>query len=156
MRKKTMKCPQCKAEIQVYKNPVPTVDIIIEVDGGIVLIERKNPPHGWALPGGFVDYGESFEQAAVREALEETGLEVKLTRQFHTYSNPDRDPRHHTVSTVFIATAGGIPTGLDDALQAKIFDRDNLPRLVFDHARILEDYFSDQAGARHNSSLFTP
>ncbi|NOQ45902.1 MAG: NUDIX domain-containing protein [Desulfobulbaceae bacterium] len=151
-----MKCPQCKAEIQVYKNPVPTVDIIIEIDGGIVLIERKNPPHGWSIPGGFVDYGESFEEAAVREALEETGLEVKLTRQFHTYSNPDRDPRQHTASTVFIATAKGMPIGLDDALQAKIFTRDNLPRLVFDHARILEDYFSEQAGARQDSSLFIP
>ena len=81
------------------------MDIIIEIEGGIVLIERKNPPFGWALPGGFVDYGESFEQAAVREALEETGLRVTLTRQFHTYSDPGRDPRQHTASTVFIATA---------------------------------------------------
>lgn len=75
------------------------MDIIIELNGGIVLIERKNPPHGWALPGGFVDYGESFEQAATREALEETGLKVELLRQFHTYSDPARDPRQHTAST---------------------------------------------------------
>ena len=137
-----MQCPHCNAQIPVYKNPTPTVDIIIELDGGIVLIERRNPPHGWALPGGFVDYGESFEQAAVREAKEETGLGVELVRQFHTYSDPDRDPRQHTASTVFIARAEGTPAGADDALQAGIFHRDNLPPLVFDHARIIEDYFS--------------
>ena len=137
-----MKCPACATDIPVYKNPVPTVDIIIELTEGIVLIERKNPPHGWALPGGFVDYGESYEHAAVREAREETGLEVTLLRQFHTYSEPDRDPRQHTASTVFIATAQGIPRGGDDALRAKIFTRDTLPKLVFDHQAIVEDYFS--------------
>jgi 8-oxo-dGTP diphosphatase len=137
-----MKCQACGTKIPVYKNPVPTVDIIIELSSGIVLIKRKNPPHGWALPGGFVDYGESYEHAAVREAREETGLEVELVRQFHTYSNPDRDPRQHTASTVFIATADGIPKGGDDALQAKIFNRENLPKLVFDHQTIVEDYFS--------------
>ncbi|HEB50458.1 MAG TPA: NUDIX hydrolase [Desulfobulbus sp.] len=136
-----MRCPHCGAEIPVYRNPVPTVDIIIETGGGIVLIKRKNPPHGWALPGGFVDYGESFEEAAVREAREETGLDVRLVRQFHTYSDPDRDPRQHTASTVFIATAQGSPRGADDAAEAAIFTRDNLPPLVFDHARILADYF---------------
>lgn len=137
-----MKCPECGKVLQVFKNPVPTVDIIIELDGGIVLIERKNPPFGWALPGGFVDYGESYEVAAVREALEETGLEVQLTKQFHTYSEPDRDPRQHTASTVFIGTASGRLEAGDDAARAKVFTRDNLPRLVFDHARILSDYFS--------------
>src|SRR5712692_4564121 len=97
---------------QERKNPLPTVDIIIEIAGrGIVLIERKNPPHGWALPGGFVDYGESLEHAAVREAKEETSLEVKLIEQFHGYLDPKRDPRHHTISTVFIATAEGNPRG---------------------------------------------
>ncbi len=139
-----MRCPNCGAEIPVYKNPVPTVDIIIETGGGIVLIERKNPPHGWALPGGFVDYGESYEAAAVREAREETGLDVHLVRQFHTYSDPDRDPRQHTASTVFIATAQGRPKGADDAARADIFTRDNLPPLVFDHARILADYFDNR------------
>lgn len=137
-----MKCPVCGTAIPVYKNPFPTVDIIIELEDGIVLIERKNPPYGWALPGGFVDYGESFEHAAVREAKEETSLDVTLIRQFHTYSAPDRDPRHHTASTVFIATAEGTLRAADDALQAKVFSRDNLPELVFDHALILDDYFS--------------
>jgi len=139
-----MKCPKCKTKIPLYKNPVPTVDIIIETGAGIVLIERKNPPHGWAMPGGFVDYGESYEQAALREAQEETGLKVKLLRQFHTYSEPDRDPRQHTASTVFIARADGIPTGGDDALRAKIFTRDNLPSLVFDHGRIIDDYLNNR------------
>lgn len=120
---------------------MPTVDVIIELDGGIVLIERKNPPHGWALPGGFVDYGESFEQAAVREAYEETGLRVTLIEQFHTYSDPGRDPRMHTATTVFVATASGTPRAADDARRVGIFSRDNLPALVFDHARILADYF---------------
>ena len=121
---------------------MPTVDIIIELKQGIVLIERRNLPHGWALPGGFVDYGESFEQAAVREAKEETGLDVTLIRQFHTYSRPDRDTRLHTASTVFIAKAEGEPRGLDDAAQAGIFRQDTLPPLAFDHAQILADYFS--------------
>ncbi|MCW5198419.1 NUDIX hydrolase [Desulfobulbus sp. F4] len=137
-----MQCSYCGQDMPVHRNPVPTVDIIIELEQGIVLIERKNPPHGWALPGGFVDYGESFEQAAVREAKEETGLDVTLLRQFHTYSNPDRDKRLHTASTVFMAKAEGEPQGLDDALQAKIFRRENLPPLAFDHAQILADYFS--------------
>lgn len=142
--KYTMKCPKCKTEIPLYKNPVPTVDIIIETEAGIVLIERKNQPHGWAMPGGFVDYGESYEQAAVREAKEETGLQVKLVKQFHTYSKPDRDPRLHTASTVFIAKADGIPAGADDALQAKIFTKNELPSLVFDHAHIINDYFNNK------------
>ena len=124
------------------RNPLVTVDIIIEVGGGIVLIERKNPPHGWALPGGFVDYGESLETAAVREAQEETSLDVVLTEQFYTYSDPSRDARHHTVSTVFIATANGTPRGADDAKEARVFRENELPTpIVFDHARILREYF---------------
>jgi 8-oxo-dGTP diphosphatase len=124
------------------RNPFPTVDIIIESgDGTIVLIKRKNPPAGWALPGGFVDYGESVEQAAIREAKEETGLEVTLREQFHTYSAPDRDPRHHTLSVVFIATAEGEPRGADDATEAQRFDPGDLPEpMAFDHRRIIEDY----------------
>jgi len=139
-----MECPHCKGRIQVYKNPVPTVDIIIEIGEEIVLIERKNPPLGWALPGGFVDYGESFETAAVREAREETGLNITSLRQFHTYSDPSRDKRHHTVSTVFIAEAEGKPVAGDDAARAGLFKQQNLPKLAFDHGEILSDYFKAQ------------
>lgn len=137
-----MRCPHCQETIQVYKNPVPTVDIIIEVDKSIVLIKRKNPPHGWALPGGFVDYGESYETAALREAKEETGLAVRNLQQFRTYSDPDRDPRQHTASTVFIARADTSPTAGDDAAEAELFTKENLPKLVFDHAKIVADYFT--------------
>ena len=139
-----MKCPHCKEEIQIYRNPVPTVDIIIEMGDKIVLIERKNPPHGWALPGGFVDYGESFETAAVREAKEETGIEVSNLQQFRTYSDPARDPRQHTASTVFIASGKGHPVAADDALRAELFGENELPELVFDHKRILADYFKSR------------
>ena len=129
------------------RNPFLTVDIIIECPDGIVLIERKNPPFGWALPGGFVDYGESLESAAAREAMEETSLRVRLVEQLHTYSDPTRDPRHHTVSTVFIATAQNFPTAADDAINAGIFTQDNLPSpLVFDHPLILKDYFAYKNG----------
>jgi ADP-ribose pyrophosphatase YjhB (NUDIX family) len=124
----------------VYRNPTPTVDIIIEIGDAIVLIERRNPPYGWALPGGFVDYGESYEKAAVREAEEETGLSVTDLRQFHTYSDPDRDPRQHTASTVFIGISNGKPKAGDDAAKAELFTLENLPKLAFDHARILADY----------------
>lgn len=128
------------------RNPLPTVDIIIETPGGIVLIERKNPPHGWAIPGGFVDYGETVEEAAVREAKEETGLDVTLTRLLGVYSDPRRDPRHHTISTVFVASAEGQPVADDDAADAGVFTRDCLPeRLAFDHRKILKDYYSQVA-----------
>lgn len=134
-----------------YSNPLLTVDIIVELaDGTIVLIERKNPPPGWALPGGFVDYGEAIENAAIREAKEEISLDVTLTEQFYTYSDPQRDPRHHTVSTVFIATAKGVPEAADDAKTVRTFHENNLPApLAFDHARILRDYFIlKKTGAR--------
>lgn len=125
------------------RNPIPTVDIIIEYNGGIVLIKRKNPPEGWALPGGFVDYGESIESAAVREAKEETGLDVELLRQFHTYSDPKRDPRHHTITTVFIAKAKGRAVAGDDAKAIGIFNKDTMPeQIAFDHRDILNDYFT--------------
>ncbi|OQX10686.1 MAG: NUDIX hydrolase [Desulfobulbaceae bacterium A2] len=135
-----MRCPVCGTQVQVYRHPVPTVDIIIECGPGIVLVERANPPLGWALPGGFVDYGESFEQAAVREAREETGLAVELLCQLGTYSDPGRDARLHTASTVFIARAQGVPQGGDDARRAVVFSLHDLPPLVFDHRRILDDY----------------
>ena len=125
------------------RNPIPTVDIIIEYNGGLILIRRKNPPEGWALPGGFVDYGESLESAATREAKEETGLDIELLRQFHTYSDPKRDPRHHTITTVFIAKARGRAVAGDDAKEIGIFNKDNLPaQIAFDHRDILNDYFS--------------
>jgi ADP-ribose pyrophosphatase YjhB (NUDIX family) len=130
-----------------YRNPSPTVDLIIEIkDGqgrpGIVLIKRKNPPYGWALPGGFINYGESCEDAAIREAYEETSLRVRLVEQLHTYSAPDRDPRKHTITTAFIARAKGVPRGRDDAREAAVFTRRNLPQpLAFDHELILSDYF---------------
>ena len=121
---------------------MPTVDLIIRLGGGIVLVRRKHPPLGWALPGGFVDAGETLEAAAAREALEETGLVVRLGRQFHTYSDPARDPRRHTISTVFIADADGDPCGGDDAAEARVFAAGELPPLAFDHAQILADYLS--------------
>lgn len=128
-----------------YRNPVPTVDILIELvdrpPGAIVLVERKNPPHGWAIPGGFVDYGETVETAAIREAKEETGLDVELIEQFHVYSNPKRDPRKHTLSVVFLATATGNPQAGDDAKHLEVFSVWELPQtLCFDHDRILQDY----------------
>jgi len=126
-----------------YKNPIPTVDIIIELKEGIVLIKRKNPPYGWAIPGGFIDYGESAESAAIREAKEETNLEITDLKQFHTYSEPNRDPRFHTISIVYVAKAKGIPQAKDDAMEIGVFTKDNLPEeIAFDHRKILEDYFN--------------
>ena len=125
-----------------YRNPVPTVDLLLSTaPGTLVLVLRKHPPLGWALPGGFVDYGETLEAAAIREAREETGLEVTLERQFHTYSDPARDPRQHTVTTVFVAHATGVPAGADDAARAEVFPLDALPTpMAFDHAAIIEDW----------------
>lgn len=124
-----------------YLNPYPTVDIIIETQGGIVLIERKNEPHGWAIPGGFVDRGELVEHGAIREALEETELEVTLTELLYVYSSPARDPRSHTMSTVYIATSTGTPRAADDAKNVGVFALSDLPDdLCFDHAEILADY----------------
>jgi len=144
--KRTIQCPKCRNEIEIYKNPIPTVDIIIEIESkGMVLIKRKNPPYGWALPGGFVDYGESLEEAAVRETKEETDLDVKLIGQFHTYSDPKRDPRHHSISTVYVAKAKGVPQARDDAIEIGIFNETNLPdAIAFDHRSILRDYFKSK------------
>jgi len=129
-----------------HRNPVPTVDIIIELvdrpHRPIILIERKNEPLGWAIPGGFVDYGETVETAAVREAQEEIGLQVELIEQFHVYSDPNRDPRKHTLSVVFIATATGEPEAADDAKSLGVFQAwDVPPNLCFDHDKILRDYW---------------
>jgi len=130
-----------------YRNPLPTADVIIEMDKedggpGIILVERKFEPPGWAIPGGFVEYGESMEEAAVREAKEETSLDVRLITQFHTYSSPDRDPRKHTITTVFIGRAVGTPRARDDAKNIGLFSQEEIPSpLAFDHRQILEDYF---------------
>src|SRR5689334_2050216 len=124
------------------KTPYCTVDMIIELPEGVVVIERKNPPHGWALPGGFVDVGESIEDAARREAKEETNLDLEGLRQMHTYSDPKRDPRFHTVSTVFIARGTGKPQSGDDAKNLKVVPYDELLNIdyAFDHKQVMKDY----------------
>ena len=125
--------------------PLIAVDLIIELSDQpgrpIVLIERRNPPHGWALPGGFVDVGETLEQAALREAQEETGLQITLKALLGCYSNPQRDSRGHTVSAVYVAQAYGEPRAGDDAGKVMVADPLHPPeRLAFDHALILSDY----------------
>jgi ADP-ribose pyrophosphatase YjhB (NUDIX family) len=137
-----VKCPQCGHSVAIYRNPFPTTDIIIQIGDGIVLIKRKNPPYGWAIPGGFIDYGESAEQAAIREAEEETSIKVTDLKLFNVYSAPDRDPRYHTLSVVFTARGEGKPRAGDDAEEAGVFTQDSLPSsLAFDHAGILNDFF---------------
>jgi len=151
-----VKCPKCRTVVKEYRNPVPTVDIIIEQGKGIVLILRRNEPQQWAIPGGYCDYGESLEQAAVREAREETGLEVELVEQFHTYSDPRRDPRQHNITTVYIACAiGGVLQAQDDAQEIGVFSEAGLPSgLAFDHDQILKDYFLyKKTGQRRALSL---
>ncbi len=130
--------------------PLVTADAIIELvdrpGRPIVLIERLNPPPGWAIPGGFVDYGERLEQAAVREAREETGLHVRLRVLLGLYSHPARDPRGHTVTAVYVAEARGAPAALDDARAVQVFALDALPaQLAFDHATVLADYLAYRA-----------
>lgn len=129
-----------------YRNPTLTVYLIIRTGKGIVLIKRKNPPHGWALLGVFVNYGESLEDAAIREALEETSLNVKLSKQYHAYFDLNRDTRSHIITMVFSAVAKGTPVGKDDALEAKVFALDEIPfgKLVFDHAQILKDFIKNK------------
>ena len=119
-----------------------TVDVIIEIDDRIVLIRRRNPPHGWAIPGGFVDTGERVEDAGRREMREETGLEVELVDLLGVYSDPRRDLRGHTVSAVYVGRAHGTPRADDDAAQVGVFGEQSLPApLAFDHAEIIADYF---------------
>jgi len=136
-------CIHCGGPIAA-RNPFPTVDVVVFHPGqGILLIERRNPPQGWALPGGFVDYGESVEQAAIREAREETGLDVHLNGLLGVYSDPGRDPRFHTISIVFTAevSAAARPCAGDDAGKAEFFSLDALPeQIAFDHRRIIDDY----------------
>lgn len=145
-----MKCTKCGTDVLKYRNPFLTVDILIECatpkgEQGLVLIHRKNIPKVWALPGGFVDYGESVEEAACREALEETSLRIDLVRQFHCYSDPARDQRQHNISVVFIAKASGEPKAADDADDIGLYSKNNLPqKFGFDHRIILEDYFTNK------------
>ncbi len=129
------------------KQPRLTVDVICRIGSKIVLIERKHEPLGFAIPGGFVDYGETLEQAAARELKEETGLTVRNLKQFRSYSDPKRDPRGHTVAVVFTGDAKGRPRGGDDAAAALLVDLDDLPKMAFDHRKILADYARSIAGA---------
>jgi len=128
--------------------PFSTVDAIIEVSAGIVLVQRKNPPLGFALPGGFVDYGESLEEAVVREAREETSLDLLDLEQFHTYSQPGRDARFHTITTVFTARAEGTPRAGDDAASIRTVTASEMEsvRFAFDHRQVLQDYLTRKAG----------
>jgi 8-oxo-dGTP diphosphatase len=137
------------------ETPLLTVDIIIEYRGGLVLVERKNPPFGWALPGGFVDVGEPIEHAAVREAREETSLDITLRELFYVYGKPSRDARGHTASIVFIAEGAGTLDAGDDAKGVAVFFRGNLPEtIVFDHKEILEDYFNFKEKAARPTPRF--
>lgn len=128
------------------KTPMLCADLIIDMGAGLVLlVKRKNDPQGWALPGGFVDIGESVEEAALREAKEEIGLYVELVRQFHIYSEPNRDSRGHTASVVFIAKGKGEPKAGSDAAEVGFFHQMNLPQdIAFDHRQILNDYFFER------------
>ena len=138
--KDTIQCPHCGGAIETFRNPYPTADILFHHPGEVLLIRRKNPPAGWALPGGFIDYGESAEDAAEREAQEETGLTARNLQQFHVYSKPGRDPRFHTLTVVFIAEPEGDLRAGDDASEAKWFRLNNLPTpIAFDHAEIIAD-----------------
>lgn len=134
-----------KVNSETTRQPRLAVDIIIEYGDGIILIKRKNPPYGWAIPGGFVDYGETVEESAKREAKEETSSDIEKLRQFRVYSDPNRDPRGHTVSIVFTARATGTPKASDDAKELGVFKKDNLPaEIAFDHRKILNDYFQEK------------
>jgi uncharacterized protein len=125
------------------RGPCAAADVVIELaPDTVVLVRRRNTPLGWAIPGGFIEVGETAEQAATREAFEETGLDVELVELFHVYSDPQRDPRQHTLSIVFIARADGDPVGGDDDAEARVFSEFDLPsEIAFDHSRILADYF---------------
>ncbi|MCF8030272.1 MAG: NUDIX hydrolase [Desulfohalobiaceae bacterium] len=144
-------CPSCGEQVAfaTYANPTPTVDVVLRAgEGGVVLIRRRNPPWGWALPGGFVDYGESVEQAARREVREEVGADVELDGLVGVYSHPERDPRKHTLSVVFTAEVGdylGLLPG-DDASEVRVFPLEDLPETAFDHGRILRDFLRHLQG----------
>jgi len=142
-----------------YCSPLPTVDVVIELLNRnsvkeLVLIKRIHEPLGWALPGGFVNYGENVEQAAIREVFEETGLKVELVALLGVYSNPWRDPRQHNFSTVFVAWACDSPQAGTDAIQIGLFSLSNLPNILcFDHELILQHYGQWQSGVRTAASI---
>ena len=139
------KCPHCGATVTVYRNPFPTADVVVIREGKVLLIRRRNPPPGWALPGGFVDYGEAIESAAVRELREETGLTAVSLRLLGVYSAPDRDPRFHTITTAFLADTEGELRAGDDASEAAWFRLSELPsEIAFDHRRIIADALARQ------------
>lgn len=140
-------CPKCGAVVATYRNPFPTVDVVLIRDGRVLLIHRKNPPEGWALPGGFVDYGESAETAAARELLEETGLKATSLKLLGVYSDPHRDPRFHTFGAVYLGTATGEVKAGDDAADARWWPVDQLPEAVaFDHRKIIGDARKHEEG----------
>ncbi len=135
-------CPNCGAQVKEYSNPKPTVDVIIRYQGGVVLIERTNEPPGWALPGGFIDYGETVEHAAHREMMEETGLKLENLELFTVRSEPHRDPRHHTITVIYTADGVGELKAGDDAGDAKVYTAETLPDVIaFDHREVLQLYF---------------
>ena len=160
--KHALDCPACGTQVQTWRNPSPTVDVVIELAGAgqpapVVLIRRKNPPLGWALPGGYVDYGETVEDAARREMAEETGLTVELLGLLGVYSDPARDPRQHTLSVVFVGRASGQPAAGDDADDLALFNPERLPQpLCFDHALILEHYRAWRRGERPLAAIQAP
>jgi 8-oxo-dGTP diphosphatase len=153
-------CPGCGAEIPLRAHPFPTVDCLIRYpdtsgEMGVVLVRRRNPPPGWAIPGGFVDYGESVEAAVRREMKEETNLELAELEQFHVYSDPDRDPRFHTIGTVFLARGVGELRAGDDAGEAKVVRLEELPppeEIAFDHHRILSEYAAWRRGSDEDAA----
>ena len=150
-------CPHCGEPYSCYLNPTPTADVIIyDQNLGVVIISRVNEPRGYALPGGFIDYGEMAEEAAKREMLEETGLDVDLIGLLGVYSHPKRDPRQHTLTTVFVGKAKDV-TKLkagDDAKGAAFYKLDQLPSpIVFDHAKVLADFTSWVRGERSLAAI---
>jgi len=146
------RCPECGAESPLHRNPFPTADCLISHDTddgreGLVLIWRLNEPVGWAIPGGFVDYGERVEDAVQREMLEETNLQLEDLQLFMVCSDPERDPRFHTISTIFTARGSGVLRAGDDAVRAVVFPLDGLPEadeIVFDHAGIIEAWLASR------------
>ena len=137
-------CPACGHPVETFINPLPAADVIVSIGGKVVLIKRRNSPPGWAIPGGFIEYGERAEDAATREIREETGLEIKGLKLFQVRSDPKRDPRFHTITIVYTAESNGAPKAGDDAGEAGLFGSDDLPSpLAFDHADILRDYFRE-------------